>query len=58
MKFHEYAGLFPLLTGEEFDALVADIEKNGLIEPVWLYEGKILDGRNRYRACLDLGTET
>jgi hypothetical protein len=43
------------LEGEAFDALVADIAASGLCEAVWLYEGQILDGRNRYRACQALG---
>ena len=51
LKFHNLANLFPLIEGEEFQALVTDIKKNGLIESIKLYEGKILDGRNRYRAC-------
>lgn len=54
---HPAAELFPLLTGAEFDSFKADIEKNGLLEPIWLCEGKILDGRNRYRACSELGIE-
>jgi hypothetical protein len=55
MEFHALANAFPLLEGEEFDQLVADIEKSGQLHPVVRYEGKILDGRNRYNACQRLG---
>lgn len=54
MEFHELASIFPLMGDDEYQALVRDIENNGLLEAVWLYEGKIIDGRNRYRACLEL----
>jgi N6-adenosine-specific RNA methylase IME4 len=53
---HPAASLFPLLDGEELDALVADIREHGLLEPVWVTEnGDLLDGRNRARACAIAG---
>ena len=55
MEFHEIASLFPMMVGQDFKDLIEDIRTNGLHEPVWLYEGKILDGRNRWLACEDLG---
>jgi hypothetical protein len=50
LKFHEYAEVFPLIDGAEFDSLVDDIKSYGLREPIVRYKGKILDGRNRFLA--------
>jgi hypothetical protein len=57
MEFHPLADEFPLLEGEAFDQLVKSIEREGLLEPIMVCEHKILDGRNRYRACLKAGVE-
>lgn len=55
LAFHPLADLFPLVTGREFDELVMSIKDNGLREPIALLDGRILDGRNRYRACAAAG---
>ena len=52
---HPAAAIFPMMTEAEFAELVADIEKNGQRDAIELYEGKILDGRNRGLACMRLG---
>jgi len=54
-KFHPIADIFPLMEDSEYDDLKNDIAENGLLEPIWVYDGMILDGRNRYRVCDDLG---
>jgi hypothetical protein len=47
--------MFPEIKDTAFDELVADIGANGLRERIALYQGKIVDGWNRYRALLKLG---
>jgi len=57
MEFHEYANIYPLMTGKPFDNLVSSIKKRGLNHDIALFEEKILDGRNRYKACIEAGVE-
>lgn len=58
-EVHPFADRFPLIEGEEFEDLVSDIKRNGQREPVVLnHDGSVLiDGRNRYRACMAAGQE-
>jgi len=55
LPLHPLCTLFPRMAGDEFAALVADIRTHGLRQPIVLHEGMVLDGGNRYRACLDAG---
>jgi hypothetical protein len=58
-RVHPAAAVFPLMEGEEFDSLVAHItDNNGLIRKiVQTRDGRIVDGRNRLRACIAAGIE-
>ena len=56
--FHPIADIFPLMSEQELSELVQDIRGHGLREPIWLHpDGRILDGRNRYNACCQIGIE-
>jgi ParB-like chromosome segregation protein Spo0J len=58
MEKHELADLFsPAMSDGEYKNLVEDIRANGLLEPIYVYEGKVLDGWHRYKACLEAGVE-
>jgi N6-adenosine-specific RNA methylase IME4 len=55
MKYHPLANIFPFMEGAAFDALVADIRANGIRDPLVMYEGLLLDGRNRWCAAAAAG---
>lgn len=57
IDLHPLCTLFPRMSGYEFECLKLDIKDNGQREPIITHDGLILDGGNRYRACVDLGIE-
>src|SRR5215471_3606298 len=57
MRAHPVAALFPSLEGADFDQFVADIREHGLREPIKTWNGVLIDGRNRERACKAAGIE-
>ena len=57
LEYHPLANLFPMLDEAALRELADDIRQHGLLEPITLYQGKILDGRNRDEACLIAGVE-
>jgi hypothetical protein len=57
LQFHPLSNTFPMMSELEYQGHKADIQKNGLLQPILIYEGMILDGRNRYNACKELGID-
>ena len=51
LAVHPAAALFPMLDERELAELASDIQANGLVSPIVVKDGEILDGRNRLRAC-------
>ncbi len=56
-EYHEAADMFPLMKGQPFTDLVESIKQRGLEVPIELFDGKIIDGRNRCRACVEAEVE-
>ncbi|HEX6968281.1 MAG TPA: MT-A70 family methyltransferase [Micromonosporaceae bacterium] len=57
-QWHPVADIFPMMSDREYRDLVEDIRAHGLREPVWTHrDGRIIDGRNRWLACAELGIE-
>lgn len=57
LKPHPATDVLPRMTESEYADLKRDIKANGQQQPILVWEGKILDGRERYRACKALGIQ-
>lgn len=50
---HRAANIVPL--DDQFEPLAESLQRTGLIEPITLYKGEIIDGRRRAITCKELG---
>jgi N6-adenosine-specific RNA methylase IME4 len=57
MDNHPAADAFPMMDNNRYKELLEDIREHGQRESITICDGMILDGRNRYKACLELGIE-
>jgi hypothetical protein len=57
VEVHPAAELFPMMSDEEYAGLVEDIHQHGQREKIVLWQGQLLDGRNRLKACIELDIE-
>lgn len=57
MKQHALSAAFPAMPAADYSALVADIKEYGQHYPIVVFEGAVLDGWHRYRACEEIGVK-
>jgi hypothetical protein len=55
-QIHPLAGIFPLVPAL-VDEIAAELRKTRIPPTIMLHEGKVLDGRHRYLACVKAGIE-
>lgn len=54
---HPLVETHPVMSTEQFEALKKSLEENSQIEPVTIYRGKVVDGRHRYKALMELDAD-
>jgi hypothetical protein len=57
LPVHPASDLFPMMAPDRLSELTADIKQNGLVNPIVIHDGQIVDGRNRYVACRRAGVD-
>lgn len=55
LPLHPFAELFPEMTPEEYARVKEDVRVNGVLEPVRVWSGAVVDGRHRRQMCIELG---
>ena len=54
---HELCVMFPDMREDVYARLVESVRVHGARKPIVVHEGKILDGRHRYKAYREVGVE-
>lgn len=54
---HDLASLTPMMTNENYIAIRDSIQENGQQVPIIMYRGKLIDGRHRVKALIELGVD-
>ena len=54
---HPLSAAFPAMSTEDFQGLKDSIENIGVQNPITIFEGKVVDGWNRYKAANELGMD-
>ncbi len=57
LQVHPVANIFPMMSAQEYEGLKEDIRLHGQREHITVWHGLLVDGRNRLRACKELGIE-
>lgn len=55
LKQHPLSAAFPAMQADEYQELKDNIENNGVLNPITLHDGMVLDGWHRYNAARDVG---
>jgi ParB-like chromosome segregation protein Spo0J len=54
---HPLSAAFPPMTSEEYQSLKDSIDSYGVLNPITIYEGMVIDGWHRYQAAMELGMD-
>ena len=57
LPLHDLATVYPSMSEMEYAALKLSILEDGQLEPIYAFDGFVVDGRHRQQVCLELGIE-
>ena len=57
LPIHALARAFPAQSPDIYEGMKASIDAIGQLQPIAVWQGHVIDGAHRYRACLELGIE-